>query len=542
MRCFSLLFLLFFFHEISGQNQSVQYCDSLIKSGIDALYKNEHRISLQKFTAAKKIAEQNKYYEQQFIATNCIGLNYYQMSDYGTALDYYLNAYSIAVKHLKSDREMSVLNNIALVYQQQGKYKEAEKHQKRAFDLAVANNDYIGIAIYAANLAELYNIENELDKAQKYIKTAREALAKKKDARIEIDVDIIEARNFLQRKNYTESLNILNPLLPKLVNKENLDARVSALLMLSKVYQGKNETTKSLEFLKQTQKQNNTYSNLVNIFEQFSDVYTMTADLNKSLQYKDSVIAVKDSLNSVRNQEMYQNIEIKVKLQDSEKELKNEKKLKFYIGAFSLAILILLGWLFRTSFVRYQQKKVIADNNQQIMLLELKNKENQNLLLEKEMKQKDIETSVEKEKLEGELESKNRQFAVNAIHVAQRNDKIEEYILKLKNRPEVLDQPYLIRQLDQMKSFLIKEDNNDDFLTHFEKINSRFISVLKSKHPDLTLNDIRFICYIYMNLSLKEIASIFNITIEACRKRKERISKRLQLENSNDLYGYISSI
>lgn len=142
----------------------------------------------------------------------------------------------------------------------------------------------------------------------------------------------------------------------------------------------------------------------------------------------------------------------------------------------------------------------------------------------------------------GELESRNRQLAVNAIQLGQRNDKVEEYILQLKNRPEVVDQPYLTKQLDQLKSFLTKEDNHDDFLTHFEKINSQFISELKLKHPDLTLNDIRFICYIYMNLSLKEVASIFNITIEACRKRKERISKRLHLDNSNDIYGYISSI
>lgn len=542
MRCFSLLFLLLFFHEISGQNQSMKYCDSLIKSGIEALYKNEHQISLQKFTAARKIAEQNKYLEQQFIATNCIGLNYYQMSDYSTALDYYLNAYAFAVKNLKSDQEMTVLNNIALVYQQQGKYNEAEKHQKKAYDLAVANNDYIGIGIYAANLAELLNIENRLNDSQKYINIARAALLKKNSPRITIDVDLAQAKNYFQRKKYNESLQILEELLPSLKNKENLDSKISALILLSKVYQEKKELSKSLAYLKQAQTENSTYSNLALIYNQFSSFNLENGAPDKALQYKDSLIIVKDSLNALRNQEMYQNIEIKVKLQDSEKELKSEKQLKFYIGAFSLAILVLLGWLFRTSYVRYQQKKVIAENNEHIILLELKNKENQNLLLETEMKKRNAETSVEKEKLMGELESRNRQLAVNAIQLGQRNDKVEEYILQLKNRPEVVDHPYLAKQLDQLKSFLTKEDNHDDFLTHFEKINSQFISALKLKHPDLTLNDIRFICYIYMNLSLKEIASIFNITIEACRKRKERISKRLNLDNSNDLYGYISAI
>ncbi|MFP3835929.1 hypothetical protein, partial [Chryseobacterium sp. SIMBA_028] len=85
------------------------HCDALIKKGIDALYKKDHSTSLEIFAEAKKIAEQNSLYQQQFITTNCIGLNHYQMSDYSTALDYYLEAYSIAVKYLKSDREMTVL-------------------------------------------------------------------------------------------------------------------------------------------------------------------------------------------------------------------------------------------------------------------------------------------------------------------------------------------------------------------------------------------------------------------------------------------------
>lgn len=174
--------------------------------------------------------------------------------------------------------------------------------------------------------------------------------------------------------------------------------------------------------------------------------------------------------------------------------------------------------------------------------LELKNKENDNLLLEQQIKEKETETLLEKEKLKNELESRNRKLAANAIHIAQRNDKIEEYILKLKKNPEIIKSNPLSQQLDQLKLILTKEDNNDDFLTHFERINSKFIDSLKLKHPDLTLNDIRYISYIYMNLSTKEISSIFNITIEACRKRKERVSKKLNLANSNDLYNYLSNI
>jgi DNA-binding NarL/FixJ family response regulator len=45
-----------------------------------------------------------------------------------------------------------------------------------------------------------------------------------------------------------------------------------------------------------------------------------------------------------------------------------------------------------------------------------------------------------------------------------------------------------------------------------------------------------------MNLSTKEIASMLNITLEACRKRKERIAAKLELHDSMPLYDYLSTI
>ncbi|KFC24399.1 tetratricopeptide repeat protein [Chryseobacterium sp. FH1] len=524
--------------SVLQSDTSKKRCDELISKGIEALYQKKHTASLELFTEAKSISEQNNWYEQQFISTNCIGLNYYQMLDYSEALDYYLEAYTIALKHLDSDREMSVLNNIALVYLRQGKYKESEKHQKRAYDLAVANKDTIGISLYSANLSELYNTTKELDKASYYISVSR-PLAK---FDIQRALDIAEAKNAMERKDYAKTLAILNPLIDKLNTPEYNDHKVSALLILSQVYEDKKDKEKALALIRQAQKENLNYNNMTDIYNRFSDNYFFGGDYRKSLQYKDSVLVVKDSLNAIQNKAMYQNSEIKMKLQDSQKELNNEKKLKFYIIGFWIAVVALILWLFRGYLSKNRQKRRLAESNEKIIALELKNKENYTLLLEKQIKEKETDALLEKEKLKNELENRNRKIVANAIHLAQKNDKIEDYIRRLKERPEMLTNPLLAKQLDQLKEVLSKEDNSDDFLNHFQEINSKFVTSLKERHNDLTLNDIRYISYIYMNLSTKEIASIFNITIEACRKRKERISKKLNLENSNDLYAYLSSI
>ncbi|WP_415328388.1 tetratricopeptide repeat protein [Chryseobacterium sp. MMS23-Vi53] len=537
------LYILFvFLFAAQSDKNSVEYCDALIKKGVDALYKKDHNASLEIFTEVKTISEQSNFYNQEFIATNCIGLNYYEMADYSEALDYYLEAYTIAMKHLNKDNEKTILNNIALVYLKQGKYKESEKHQRRAYELAINNKDSVGIAIYANNLAGLYNKTHQLERALEFINIAKPIAVAKKEERSIIDIAISEAQNYLLRKDYDKTLSIIQPLMQKLNGKDQNDNKIEALIILSQLYQGKKQNEQALAYVRQAQKESLDYIYTKDIYNQFSSIYFSMGDHSKSLQYKDSVIVVKDSINAIKNQAMYQNSEIKMKLQDSQKELKSEKRLKFYIAAFCILLLALLSWLFRTLHLKNKQKRTIAERNEKIISLELKNKENYNLLLEQQIKEKETEALLEKEKLKNELESRNRKLAANAIHIAQRNDKIEQYILKLKQNPEILKNDQLSKQLDQLKIILTKEDNNDDFLTHFERINSKFIDHLKEKHPDLTLNDIRYICYVYMNLSTKEISSIFNITIEACRKRKERISKKMNLSNSNDLFNYISNI
>ncbi|WP_326982742.1 tetratricopeptide repeat protein [Chryseobacterium sp. MYb264] len=536
------LLILFPVLGMAQKKNSIEYANILIKKGVDALYKKDHTQSLEIFADLKTLAKSNNWYNQEFIATNCIGLNYYEMSDYSEALDYYLQAYAIAMKHLTKDNEKTVLNNIALVYFEQEKYKESEKHQKRAYELALDNKDSLGIAIYADNLANLYNRIHQLDKASEYIQIAKSMAQALKKPLILVDITISDAQNSLQRKDFDKALHLLEPIRETLKAKNQKVNRMETFLILSKIFQGKKEYEKALSYAIEARKTNINYPDRKEIYSQFSDLYFETGDYKKALAYKDSIIVVKDSVNAIKNKAMYQNSEIKLRLQDSQKELYNEKKLKFYIGAFCFLILALLSCFFRIIYLKNRQKRTLAEKNQQIISLDLKNKENDNLLLEKQIREKETESLLEKEKLKNELESRNRKLAANAIHIAQRNDKIENYILKLKKNSIVLKNDQFSKQLDQLKEILTKEDYHDDFLTHFERINSKFIDNLKEKHPDLTLNDIRFISYIYMNLSIKEISSIFNITIEACRKRKERISRKMLLTNSSNLFDYISGI
>lgn len=526
---------------------SLEHCHELISKGIDALYNKEHSKSLELLTEAKTLALKNDWYKEQFIAINCIGLNYYQMLDYGEALDHYLEAYKIAIKELGSSQEMTIQNNIALVYMQEGKLNESEKYQKRAYDLAVVDNDSVKIGMYAGNLAAIYNETKALDKATKYINEAKKI--NPNDNRVFMQIAITEAENLIARKDYKATKAVLNSLVEKVQPTEFNDHKIAVLLMLSKIYEHRGELDEAFKVTKQARDENLTYNNNVNIFNRFSDLYSSSKNYEKSLQYKDSVIKAKDSLNIMKDRTLYQNSKIKLELQDFQKELSSsqnqlnqEKLTKYYVIGFSILIVALLLWLLRSNLIKYRQKKTLAERSQKIIELELDNKENVNLLLEKQIKQKETASLLEKEKLKNEIESKNRSLTAKALHLANRNEKLYEFIDAIEQERDLKSNSFLATKINQLKNFLKKDNDEDEFLIHFQELNSHFLNTIKERHASLNSNDIRFICYVYMNLTTKEISSLFNITLEATRKRKERISKKMELEDSNQLYDYLSEI
>ncbi|GGG51927.1 tetratricopeptide repeat protein [Bizionia arctica] len=531
----------------SFENDTIHYCDGLIKRGLEAHINKNYLKSLELLTEAQTLAKKNNWQKELFNATNGIGVNYYEMLDYGEALDNYLQAYTIALKVMDTKQESIVLNNIAVLYRDEKKYNEAEIYQKKAFDIFVKVKDSFEIAVSATNLAGLYNETNKLELASKYIDIAK--IMAPKNLETVIYTSIIEAENLLDKNEFDASEKIINRLNGKLESTELNNSKIAVLLLLSKIYEHQNHIEKALNSTKQAKEESLSYKNNIHIYDRFSEVYFAMKDFEKSIKYKDSVMLVKDSISVLKDRVVYENSKIKFEIKDSQKQLlvsqdqlNNEKLIKYYLIGFSLLIFTLLGWLLRSNYIKYRQKRIISVNSQEIIALELKNKENDNLLLEQQMKEKEILSLLERNNHKLELERKNRKLVANVLQLGQRNENIKNFVKSLSQNSELSKNIFLAKQIELLKNILSKEESNDEFLSHFEEINSHFLKSIKEMHPTLNANDIRFLCYMYMNLSGKEISTLFNITIQATRKRKERIAIKMNLLEGSQLYGYITTI
>lgn len=533
------MFLLLPFFLLA-QPKNEKEADLLIEQGIEKMYHKDHSASLEILVQAKSIAETKGWDQQNFRATNNIGANYSLMLDYGEALKYYLEAYEIAEKTGKAKNRMTVLNNIAILYFHELNNEKAYEFFLKAYKISKEENQADNQGFYALNLGFVLNKLKRLQEAEKFIDEARNLIPKDTDNYLM--VDLAESENYLFQKNYRLAEELALQTLPQLKGKKQQENRTFVYLILVQIYEEQKDFDLAISYLEKARMELPKIHDRVEIFHYFSKIAALQRKYETSLLYKDSIILAKDSLNNLRNSSLYENGKIKFEIQNYQYELKeSQRKLESSRNLFltflvsGILILLLLGLAFRNNHIKHKQREKIVE-------LELEKKRNENLLMEKQYKEQEALTTLENERLQNELEKKNRKLATRALHLSSKNEVMEEMIQKLSSHPQTANSDFVKNYIRELKIQLKNDSQLDSFFTHFEEANPEFLSRLNEKHPNLIPGEIRFITYVYMNLNNKEIASLLNITPQSTRKRKERLAKKINLPEGESLYGYLSSI
>ncbi len=148
---------------------------------------------------------------------------------------------------------------------------------------------------------------------------------------------------------------------------------------------------------------------------------------------------------------------------------------------------------------------------------------------------------LEQEKLQNELEFKNRELVSKALHIAQKNEMLSEIQERLQQHQEEAENngsevDRVIRTLnfDQKMS-----DHWDQFTQTFTETNPNFFHVLNQQFDGLTKNELRLCALLKMNLSTKDIANMLNISDDGVKKARYRLRKKLDLQTNESLDDFI---
>jgi DNA-binding CsgD family transcriptional regulator len=161
--------------------------------------------------------------------------------------------------------------------------------------------------------------------------------------------------------------------------------------------------------------------------------------------------------------------------------------------------------------------------------------------LELEHSENEIVT-LKNEKLEAEVDFKNKELATTTMHLVQRGklmSKIKEGLMQIKDAELARKQDELLKVLRLINDAERNDSDWDHFAIHFDQVHSDFLTKLKNKFPELSQNDLKMCAYLKMNLSSKEIAQLLSVTIRAVEVSRYRLRKKLNLPSNVNLFDYI---
>lgn len=128
-------------------------------------------------------------------------------------------------------------------------------------------------------------------------------------------------------------------------------------------------------------------------------------------------------------------------------------------------------------------------------------------------------------------------------------DQKTEVLLKIKERITALyprlNDPARSEMMSILNAIKISANNKDlwdDFKLYFEETNPGFLISLARKHPFLTPVDLKYCCYLKMNMSNDDIKNVFGISLESVRTHKYRLKKKMSLDKDENLRNYLRSV
>ena len=199
----------------------------------------------------------------------------------------------------------------------------------------------------------------------------------------------------------------------------------------------------------------------------------------------------------------------------------------FMIANYFLVFLIIF-FLFNKSYEKYYREK-----EQKIIRI------NQNKLELVEVERKQALMAVENNKLQNDIESKNRELAISTMSMIKKNQflsKIKSDLKKSESGDKIFS---VIKMIDR------NLNNKDDwkfFEEAFNNADKDFLKKVKSSHPSLTNNDLRLCAYLRLNLSSKDIAPLLNISLSSVEIKRYRLRKKMQLTHNEGLTDHLLSL
>lgn len=529
--CFGISFC---FGEEPSHDQ--KKCEIIMEEGRQALIEKDYTTAIKKLTQAEEIAEKENNQTSLWKIKNFLGQSYSELGVKSRAFSELSKSLDLLNKNPELEKNKPIiLNNLASLFIEDKDFEESLFYLNEGIEIIAKYPDEESLApigyYLLINKAYLYNEFEKFDEALKVLEEIDDSALSEYPA-IQNAWNLTKTQNFLSSGKIKEAKVNINEVLNK-ISKED-PYYDQALELLAEIYYQEKDYKQAVFYLNQSIFYTRDWTQKADRYDMMSNIYRDIGNRNQQVKYKDSVIISKDSLAYINNRGLLQTSKVQLDIEKYKTELainkekqKGQRKLFWIVVA---GLLLLLGTTFfwqKNRIVKQKHEKIIIQNKEQLARLSLEKERKDLLLAQNQLKDK--------------IALKNRKLATKALFLTERNQLIKEVLESINQIREISEDKRIQRFIQSFKNELKVKEEWDDYVQLFEEINPNFFKELKQRHPSLSSSDLRFLSYLYMNLTLQEIANVMVISLDACRKRKQRIAQKMNIE-TNEVLNYLIQI
>lgn len=529
-----LLVLLFLF---SGNSRAQPSSASpLMQKGWASLVKDNDDEAFRYFFLAHEKAKKDKNE-----ADKAESLLYLGICSFGSSLekglDYATQSLRTYTRMEKKNPDLAEIGRskclqlISTIYLRQGKYAQAMPISREVISILEHRGDKSGtLGLAYSSLGGLYEKQKLQDSAAWFFKRALQDFEKSNNVAYLPNAYIRIGENELKRDNTNNSLEYFKKALSIALSTENKQAQASSLMALGKWHLASKNIPEAIEHF---QKANDIAVALsdkefeIRSLEALIELYEKQQNYTQTSRLQTRLLFLKEQFYSLEREKIVKNLEVQFDVAEKNRKLalvsKEKEVAKLTNDLLAVCIVVLLGAFAMGYFyfknIRKRDRSLLQTKEQ---LLEA---------LEKQKELKEIQ-------FQNDLDHKESQLSAITLQMLQKNELLTEIKATIEKQ-----QPQSESQLVKMVNRHFEQNNNwDDFNLYFESINKNFYTRLKQIYPEISANDLKMCALIKLNLSIKEMSSILNISPDSVKTARYRLRKKLQMSADDNLTNFILSV
>lgn len=433
---------------------------------------------------------------------NNIGLIFYKTDRYDKAIEYFtraieiLNSPSMEMDQERLRNELLKFNlNIGAVHTKLRDFEKAEFYFTKALQY-LDENESVSYPVLLNNLAIVARENGNLQRAFELNRQAIEITEKTEDYRILTQNYNNMGNNFTHAKMYDSALRYYEK------------ARV-----ISEKYDFLSSLVISLDMQARINDSLGNYEDAYKYHVQFKQYSDSLFDLEKIRMV--TQLEMKDKFDKRMAAEQFQQ-------KEREAEQKKRELIFTLIIIFSLMGLIIV-----------------------VLLFYLQRSKSKRLRLEHEKSRLEHESlTLQKTKLEEELEFKNKQLATNVMYMVRKNELItliSEKLIKSKLSFKKENQVIIDEIIRDLQSST-EDDIWTEFEIRFQQVHNDFYDKLNARFPNLSANEKKLCAFLRLNMTTKEISAITYQSINSLTVARSRLRKKLNLDTDENLIAFLENI